>query len=113
MRDPATRILGTGHYLPPIVRTNADLERMVETSDEWIVERTGIRERRIAPDDVELTSVAYVTVDKDGKIGYLSYEVAESAGVTGFGSTLTLSLLGAVLIGLGLVASRRRTPAEA
>ena len=67
----------------------------------------------IAPDDVELTSVAYVTVDKDGKVGYLSYEVAESAAVTGFGSTLTLSLLGAVLIGLGIATSRRRTPAEA
>lgn len=43
-----TRILGTGGYLPEKVRTNADLEKMVETSDEWIVERTGIRERRIA-----------------------------------------------------------------
>ncbi len=45
-----TRILGTGGYLPEAVRTNADLERMVETSNEWIVERTGISERRIAND---------------------------------------------------------------
>lgn len=45
-----TRILGTGGYLPQTVRTNADLERMVDTSDQWIVERTGIRERRIAAD---------------------------------------------------------------
>ena len=37
-----------GHYLPPTIRTNADLEKMVDTSDAWIVERTGIRERRIA-----------------------------------------------------------------
>ena len=43
-----TRIIGTGGYLPDKILTNADLERMVETSDEWIVERTGIRERRIA-----------------------------------------------------------------
>ncbi|MCR5537354.1 MAG: ketoacyl-ACP synthase III [Succinivibrio sp.] len=43
-----SRILGTGGYLPEQVRTNADLERMVETSDEWIIERTGIKERRIA-----------------------------------------------------------------
>ena len=43
-----TRILGTGGYLPAQVRTNADLEQMVETSDTWIVERTGIHERRIA-----------------------------------------------------------------
>ncbi len=43
-----SRITGTGSYLPERVLTNADLERMVATSDEWIVERTGIRERRIA-----------------------------------------------------------------
>jgi 3-oxoacyl-[acyl-carrier-protein] synthase-3 len=48
MNQPATRILGTGHYLPETVRTNFDLEKMVETSDAWILERTGIRERRIA-----------------------------------------------------------------
>ena len=41
-------ILGTGSYLPSNVLTNADLERMVETSDEWITTRTGIKERRIA-----------------------------------------------------------------
>lgn len=40
-------ILGTGSYVPNQVLTNADLERMVETSDTWIVERTGIRERRL------------------------------------------------------------------
>ena len=40
-------IIGWGSYLPPKVLTNHDLERMVETSDEWIVERSGIRERRV------------------------------------------------------------------
>jgi 3-oxoacyl-[acyl-carrier-protein] synthase-3 len=44
-----SRILGTGHFLPQPVRTNRDLERLVDTSDGWIAERTGIRERRIAP----------------------------------------------------------------
>jgi len=39
-------IKGTGHFAPDHVLTNADLERMVDTSDEWIVTRTGIRERR-------------------------------------------------------------------
>jgi 3-oxoacyl-[acyl-carrier-protein] synthase-3 len=43
-----SRIIGTGSYLPERVLTNAEIERMVETSDQWIVERTGIRERRIA-----------------------------------------------------------------
>lgn len=42
------KILGTGSYLPTKILTNQHLEQMVETSDEWIVTRTGIRERRIA-----------------------------------------------------------------
>jgi len=42
------RILGTGSYVPERILTNADLERMVATSDAWIMERTGIRERRLA-----------------------------------------------------------------
>jgi len=42
------RIIGTGAYLPSKVLSNFDLEKMVETSDEWIVTRTGIKERRIA-----------------------------------------------------------------
>ena len=46
-----SRILGTGSYAPKQVLTNADLEAMVETSDAWIVERTGIRERRLAAPD--------------------------------------------------------------
>ncbi|MFO8154668.1 MAG: beta-ketoacyl-ACP synthase III [Pseudomonadota bacterium] len=45
------RITGTGGYLPERVLTNQDLERMVETSDDWITERTGIKERHIAADD--------------------------------------------------------------
>ncbi|MEW5700644.1 MAG: beta-ketoacyl-ACP synthase III [Candidatus Zixiibacteriota bacterium] len=40
-------IRGTGHYAPPTILTNADFERMVDTSDAWIVERTGIRERHV------------------------------------------------------------------
>ena len=55
---PRSRILGTGHYLPPIVRTNADLEKMVDTTDAWIVERTGIRERRIAPPEIFTSDMA-------------------------------------------------------
>jgi 3-oxoacyl-[acyl-carrier-protein] synthase-3 len=46
---------GVGHYVPERVLTNADLERMLETTDEWIVSRTGMRERHIARDD-ETTS---------------------------------------------------------
>lgn len=45
---PLARIVSTGRFLPPRVVTNAEMETMVETSDEWIRTRTGIRERRIA-----------------------------------------------------------------
>jgi 3-oxoacyl-[acyl-carrier-protein] synthase III len=47
-RDPIVEIVATGRYLPERVLTNADLEKMVDTTDQWIFERTGIRERRIA-----------------------------------------------------------------
>ena len=45
-------VLGTGFYVPERILTNFDLEKMVDTSDEWIVERTGIHERHISPKDV-------------------------------------------------------------
>ena len=53
-----SRIVGTGSYLPKKVLTNHDLEKMVDTSDAWIFERTGIRERRIAADDETAGSMA-------------------------------------------------------
>lgn len=46
-----SRIAGTGSYLPEKILTNADLEKMVETNDEWIVARTGIKQRHIAADN--------------------------------------------------------------
>lgn len=45
---PSARITGWGRHAPEVVLSNADLERLVDTSDEWIVTRTGIRERRVA-----------------------------------------------------------------
>ena len=53
--DRRVTIAGTGSYLPEKVLTNDDLAKLVDTSDEWITSRTGIRERRIAADD-EATS---------------------------------------------------------
>ncbi len=52
------RIAGTGGYVPDRVLTNHDLEKMVDTSDEWIVTRTGIRERRIAAPDQATSDMA-------------------------------------------------------
>ncbi len=53
-----TRIISTGSYMPERVMTNHDLERMVDTSDEWITERTGIKERRIARPDQAASDLA-------------------------------------------------------
>jgi 3-oxoacyl-[acyl-carrier-protein] synthase III len=50
-------ITGLGVYVPDRVLSNADLEQLVDTSDQWIMERTGIRERRIAADEQALTDI--------------------------------------------------------
>ncbi|MBI3976209.1 MAG: ketoacyl-ACP synthase III [Armatimonadetes bacterium] len=52
-------ITGLGRAVPAGVLTNADLERMVETTDEWIITRTGIQERRIAPAGVATSDLAF------------------------------------------------------
>ncbi|MBH9966390.1 beta-ketoacyl-ACP synthase III [[Bacillus] enclensis] len=54
-----TGIIGIGRYLPEKVLTNADLEKMVDTSDEWIRTRTGIEERRVAGEDTDTSDMAY------------------------------------------------------
>lgn len=66
------RFLGTGSAAPERVLTNFDLEKMVDTTDEWIQARTGIRERRIADPDVATSDIAY-----DAAV-----EALDSAGVT-------------------------------
>lgn len=53
------RIAGTGSYFPKHIRTNQDLESMVETTDEWITERTGIKERRIIGVDETVATMGY------------------------------------------------------
>ncbi len=58
MKRPVAELVGTGRYTPSKVLTNHDLEQMVDTSDEWIRERTGIRERHIAND---CETVAYMS----------------------------------------------------
>lgn len=67
-----SRIVGTGSYLPEKILTNHDLERMVDTSDEWIRTRTGIAERRIAADNQMASDLALNA----------SRKAMEAAGVT-------------------------------
>ncbi|UHA73982.1 beta-ketoacyl-ACP synthase III [Paenibacillus sp. 481] len=52
-------VLGTGKYVPERVLTNAELEKMVDTNDEWIVSRTGIKERRIAAEHEDTSDLAF------------------------------------------------------
>ncbi len=59
MKFYGVKFAGTGSYVPERVLTNHDLEQMVDTSDEWIRTRTGIRERRIAAPDEPTSALAY------------------------------------------------------
>ncbi|NWL88966.1 MULTISPECIES: beta-ketoacyl-ACP synthase III [unclassified Paenibacillus] len=59
MKMRSVGIIGTGKYVPERVLTNADLEKMVDTNDEWIVSRTGIRERHIAAPEQATSDLAY------------------------------------------------------
>lgn len=68
------QILGIGSYVPEKVLTNFDLEKMVETSDEWIKTRTGIEERRIAPDEHATSDLAYEAAKKALKASGLTPE---------------------------------------
>ena len=54
-----SRIVGTGSYLPEKVLSNHDLEKMVDTSDSWIQDRTGIKKRHIVADDETTTDLAF------------------------------------------------------
>jgi 3-oxoacyl-[acyl-carrier-protein] synthase-3 len=61
---PKSRILGTGAYTPDRILTNSDLERLVDTSDAWITERTGIKERRVAADDQASSDMALIAAQR-------------------------------------------------
>ena len=57
-------IIGTGSYVPEKVLTNRDIEKFLDTSDEWVYTRTGIRERRIAEPGVGVSSLAKIASEK-------------------------------------------------
>jgi len=64
MPIPSTVILGTGSYAPERILTNEDLAKMVDTSDEWIIARSGIRERRIAAPDQATSDLAILAAQR-------------------------------------------------
>lgn len=57
-------LIGVGHYVPEKVVTNKDLEKLVDTNDEWIRTRTGIEERRIAEDSMDTSDMAFLAAEK-------------------------------------------------
>ena len=59
-----TRILGTGHYVPENVVTNKDLEQLMETTDAWIQQRTGIKERRWIDRDIGASDLAKIASER-------------------------------------------------
>lgn len=65
-------IIGIGRYVPERILTNQDLEKVVDTNDEWIRTRTGIEERRIAADEIDTSDMAYEAAVK----------AIENAGIT-------------------------------
>lgn len=67
-------ILGTGHYVPENVVTNKDMEKIVDTSDEWIRTRTGIEERRLAGDDIDTSDMAFFAAEQAIKEADISPE---------------------------------------
>jgi 3-oxoacyl-[acyl-carrier-protein] synthase-3 len=67
-------VLGIGRFVPERVLTNADLEKMVDTTDEWIKTRTGIQERRIADDDTNTSHMSHFAAKEALKDANLSAE---------------------------------------
>jgi len=70
MKPTHIKIVSSGKYVPKKILTNDDLEKMVDTSDDWITSRTGIKERRIAANDEYASDMAYLAakkaIDKNG-----------------------------------------------
>jgi 3-oxoacyl-[acyl-carrier-protein] synthase-3 len=76
-------ISAIGSYVPEKKLTNADLEKMVETTDEWIVSRTGIRERRIAPDNIQASDMAIMAAQNCISHAKIKPEIIISSTGTG------------------------------
>ena len=74
MKCIRTEIIGCGHYLPEKVLTNDDLSKMVETNDEWISTRTGIRSRHIAADNEVTSDQAFKAVEMAMKNAHITAE---------------------------------------
>ena len=72
-----SRIVSTGRYYPAEIRTNADLEKMVDTSDQWITDRTGIKERRIMSSDETVSTMGAMATKNAIELGNVDPETID------------------------------------
>ena len=91
------RITGTGSYAPKKIITNHDLGKLVDTSDEWIIERTGIKERRIAEKGQTTSDLAYEASRKALKAAGLGADEVDLILVATMTPDMILPSLGCVL----------------
>lgn len=79
-----TKIIGTGSYTPSKIMTNDDLKQFVDTSDEWIYSRTGIKERHIVTDEktIDLAEKAAILAIEDANIDISEIDLVLVATVT-------------------------------
>ena len=83
---PRAAIRGTGSYVPSKVMTNADFEKVIDTTDEWIVQRTGIKERRVMGEGETTSSMALAAAKAalaDAKVDAKDLDLIVCATVTG------------------------------
>ena len=87
-------IAGTGSYVPERILSNADLERMVDTTDAWIMELTGIRERRIAAPEETSSTMAVIAAGTTGFAPCAGSQRWSAMAMSGCGSCATCPIAG-------------------
>lgn len=96
------KIISSGKYTPPHIVTNEDLEKLVETSDEWITTRTGIKRRRKAIDELTSDMAYYAAMDAIDKAGYDKHKIDLIIMATITGDQFTPSTANFIQAKLGL-----------
>lgn len=103
------KLVGYGSYLPERVMTNADFERIMDTTDEWIVSRTGIRERHIARDDETVVDMAVIAAQRALDNAHLTIDDIDMLIVANVTAELEFPSIGIQV--LGRLGATRAQPA--
>lgn len=95
------KILGTGAYVPPKVVTNDDLAKLVDTSDEWIMQRVGVKERRVSEDETAADMAVKAAKDAISAAGVNGEDIDLIVAATISGETLSPTVAGMVQKAIG------------